>query len=60
MITDTGSVAGTWVNYQPVPEAGTPLEHADIIHLGGVVLRFNLAEPGQPRKILVTPLEPDR
>jgi hypothetical protein len=60
VITDTGSVAGTWVNYQPVPTAGTLLEHADIIHLGGVVLRFNLAEPGQPRKILVTPMEPDR
>jgi hypothetical protein len=60
VITDTGSVAGTWVNYQPVPEAGTQLEHADIIHLGAVVFRFNLAEPGLPRKILVTTTEPDQ
>jgi predicted component of type VI protein secretion system len=60
VISDNGSVAGTWVNYQAVPEAGTQLEHADIIHLGGVVFRFNLAEPGLPRKILVTTTEPDR
>ena len=59
LITDAGSVAGTWVNYNPVPPMGTPLEHADIIHLGNVGFRFNLAEPDQLRKIVVTPLETD-
>jgi hypothetical protein len=57
IITDAGTVAGTWVNYQQVPEGGAQLEHADIIHLGEVVFRFNLAEPGSPRKIIVTPME---
>ena len=58
IITDAGTVAGTWVNYQPIPASGVQLEHADIIHLGEVVFRFILAEPGSPRKIVVTPLEP--
>ncbi|OGO30695.1 MAG: hypothetical protein A2136_08660 [Chloroflexi bacterium RBG_16_54_11] len=57
LITDAGSVAGTWVNYEPVPPTGAYLEHADIIHLGAVGFRFTLAEPGQPRKVVVTPLE---
>jgi predicted component of type VI protein secretion system len=60
LITDAGSVAGTWVNYDPVPPKGTQLEHADIIHLGQVGFRFNLAEPDQLRKVVVTPLESDR
>lgn len=60
LITDAGSVAGTWVNYDPVPPSGTQLEHADIVHLGGIGFRFNFAEPDQLRKVVVTPLEPDR
>jgi len=60
LITDAGSVAGTWVNYDLVPPIGTQLEHADIIHLGQVGFRFNLSEPDQVRKVLVTPLEPDQ
>ena len=59
-ITDTGSVAGTWVNFERVNQEGRILAHADIIHLGRVGFRFNLAEPGAPRKISVTPLEPGR
>jgi hypothetical protein len=58
LITDNDSVAGTWVNYNQIPSAGTLLEHADIIHLGEVSFRFNLAEPGQTRRVVVTPLEP--
>ena len=60
LITDAGSVAGTWVNYAPVPSAGTQLEHADIIHLGRVGFRFMFAEPGELRKIVITRLEPDK
>jgi hypothetical protein len=60
LITDAGSVAGTWVNYDPVSPMGTQLEHADIIHLGQVGFRFNLAEPDQIRTVVVTPLEPDQ
>ena len=59
LISDNGTIAGTWVNFNPVPPGGTYLEHAAIIHLGQVGFRFILAEPDQLRKIVVTPLEPD-
>jgi hypothetical protein len=60
LITDAGTVAGTWVNYEQVATQGTHLEHADIIHLGRIGFRFKLSEPGLPRKVVVTPLEPDQ
>jgi hypothetical protein len=60
LITDNGSVAGTWVNYNQIPSMGTQLEHADIIHMGQVGFRFYLAEPSQLKKVVVTPLEPDQ
>ena len=44
-IFDAGSVAGTWLNYGPVPAAGLTLHHGDIIHLGQAVFRFELANP---------------
>ena len=58
LITDAGTVAGTWVNYEQVIPKGTVLRHMDIIHMGRIGLRFQLSDPGQPRKIIVTPLEP--
>jgi len=60
IITDAGSIAGTWVNYTQVPSTGTKLEHANIVHLGKIGFRFNLSEPGTPRKVIVTPLERHR
>lgn len=44
-IFDNGSVAGTWVNYTPVPAQGVNLRHGDLIQLGRVSLRFELANP---------------
>lgn len=43
-IYDHGSVAGTWVNYDPVPRAGRRLAHGDRIHFGGLVYRFELKQ----------------
>ena len=60
LLTDAGSVAGTWVNYEQVIPNGRNLEHADIIHLGRVGFRFKLSEPGPLRKVVVTPLEPNQ
>jgi hypothetical protein len=57
VITDAGTVAGTWVNYEEVPPGGVAIHHMDIIHLGRIGFRFQLSEPGQLRKIIVTPLE---
>lgn len=45
IISDAGSVAGTWVNYEPVPSAGQILAHGDLIHLGLEVYRFELKNP---------------
>ncbi len=44
-IIDQGSIAGTWVNYTPVPEDGAILQHGDLLHLGRVCLRFTLRQP---------------
>jgi hypothetical protein len=57
LITDAGTVAGTWVNYVEVAPDGTALVHMDIIHLGRIGFRFQLSEPGPLRKIIVIPLE---
>lgn len=45
VIYDHGSIAGTWVNYEPVTREGTRLAHGDRIHFGKMVYRFNLSQP---------------
>lgn len=57
LIRDQGSVAGTWVNFEPVPEAGHRLKHGDLIHLGRVAFRFRLARPRTARGIRVVSLD---
>ena len=49
-LSDEGSTAGTWVNYQPVPESGKILEHGDLVHFGRMGYRFVLRNPKQVRK----------
>ncbi len=52
IISDAGSVAGTWVNYELVPSEGQLLVHGDLIHLGLEVYRFELKNApalSQPR-----------
>ena len=57
-IFDHGSVAGTWVNYEPVPEQGTPLHSGDLVHLGGLSFRFELADAPH-REVVIEKLDPD-
>jgi hypothetical protein len=45
MIYDHGSVAGTWVNYEPVTREGHLLAHGDRIHFGQLMYRFDLNQP---------------
>ncbi|HLF75563.1 MAG TPA: FHA domain-containing protein [Anaerolineales bacterium] len=45
VIYDHGSVAGTWVNYEPVPREGRRLAHGDKIHFGQLYYRFDLNRP---------------
>ncbi|MGE5377806.1 MAG: FHA domain-containing protein, partial [Bacteroidota bacterium] len=42
IIYDHGSIAGTWVNYEPVTREGQRLVHGDRIHIGQMVYRFDL------------------
>jgi hypothetical protein len=56
LLRDQGSVAGTWVNFEPVPEEGKRLEHGDLIQLGRVTLRFELSNPVRHPAIRVVPL----
>ncbi|HET9868806.1 MAG TPA: FHA domain-containing protein, partial [Nitrospira sp.] len=44
-IYDHGSVAGTWVNYEPVTREGRRLAHGDCIHFGQLMYRFDLNQP---------------
>ncbi len=44
-IYDHGSVAGTWVNYEPVTREGRRLAHGDWIHFGQLMYRFDLHQP---------------
>jgi hypothetical protein len=53
LLRDQGSTAGTWVNYEPLDEKGTSLQHGDIIHFGRAEFRFELVEPPEPRTINV-------
>ncbi len=44
-IYDSGSVAGTWVNFAPVPGPGLLLRHGDLVQIGRETFRFQLAQP---------------
>lgn len=44
-IYDHGSVAGTWVNYEPVTRDGLRLCHGDQVHFGQLMYRFELKQP---------------
>jgi predicted component of type VI protein secretion system len=58
LVRDQGSEAGTWVNYDPVPEPGLRLEHGDLLHVGRVSLRFKMVHPRTRRVIRAIPLDP--
>jgi len=59
LIADAGTVAGTWVNFEPVGKAGHPLQHGDVVHFGQLIFRFELKDPPlatEPKIIKETPL----
>jgi hypothetical protein len=57
---DNGTVAGTWVNYEPIPKNGRILKHGDVVNFGQLMYRFTLknspAEP-EPKIIPEAPAE---
>jgi hypothetical protein len=42
LLLDSGSVAGTWVNYDPIPREGYRLAHGDMVNFGHLMYRFTL------------------
>jgi hypothetical protein len=54
ILKDQGSLAGTYVNYARIPEAGQRLQHGDRVHLGRLSFRFRLADAPPPRTVSVT------
>ncbi len=57
ILSDEKSVAGTWVNYEPLT---TPqcLQHGDLIQIGRVSYRFMLRKPPEKASPKVTPTKP--
>ena len=58
LLTDAGTVAGTWVNFEPVGKEGYPLQHGDVVHFGQLTFRFELRAPPpatEPKIIKETP-----
>jgi len=54
LIQDAGSTAGTWINYAPVPAKGILLRHGDLVQIGRVSFRFELANPPEERQIQIS------
>lgn len=55
LLKDHKTIAGTWVNYAPVPENGHRLEHGDVIQVGDLTYRY-VENP--PRKQAVVEVKP--
>ncbi len=56
-IFDSGSVAGTWVNYAPVPTQGRLLRHGDLVQIGRESFRFQLAQPPEEQSYRIETFE---
>jgi hypothetical protein len=52
---DAGSIAGTWVNYEPITREGHRLNHGDMVHFGQLIYRFYLSKPSVESKPKVEP-----
>ncbi len=52
LVSDAGTIAGTWVNFEPVGKEGHPLRHGDVVHFGQLIYRFELKDappPAEPK-----------
>ncbi len=54
---DSGSTAGTWVNYARIKDEGVHLEHGDLIQFGRETFRFELNHPVPGHIAQVSPWE---
>ena len=54
LLLDNGSIAGTWVNYEPIPREGYRLVHGDMVNFGQLMYRFALRVPPVTSKPTIT------
>jgi hypothetical protein len=54
LLLDNGSIAGTWVNYEPIPREGYRLAHGDMVNFGQLLYRFTLRVPPVTSKPTIT------
>jgi hypothetical protein len=59
LLLDNGSIAGTWVNYEPIPREGYRLAHGDMVNFGQLIYRFTLRVPPVTSKPTITVQEPE-
>ena len=60
LLFDNNTIAGTWVNYEPVPREGYRLSHGDVVHFGQLIYRFTLRTPptaSRPKVLVQNPEE---
>ena len=60
LLVDNDTVAGTWVNYEPIPKDGSIMKHGDVVHFGQLMYRFALKKSpadSEPKIILEAPVE---
>jgi hypothetical protein len=54
LLLDNGSIAGTWVNYEPIPREGYRLAHGDMVNFGQLMYRFTYRVPPVTSKPKIT------
>lgn len=57
VLSDQNSVAGTWVNYQPLTKEGHLLRHGDVVNFGMLTYRFVSGKPPAAVKPKITPIK---
>jgi hypothetical protein len=55
LLLDNNSIAGTWVNYEPVPREGYRLMHGDMVNFGQLSFRFTLYKVPETVRPKITP-----
>lgn len=59
LLLDSGSISGTWINYELAPREGRRLMAGDMVHFGKLIYRFTLSTTPEVRKPTVTVLPPE-
>lgn len=59
LLIDNRSVAGTWVNYEAIPQEGRILEHGDVVNFGKLTYRFVLGKHSSLKKPKLLPIQPE-